>query len=44
VKTYVLDASALFAFLQNKSGAQKVNGLKKVAVQEPENSLMSAVK
>jgi predicted nucleic acid-binding protein len=43
VKTYVFDASALFAFLQNKSGAQKVNELLKAAVQERADILMSAV-
>ena len=43
MKTYVLDASALFAFLQNKSGAQKVNGLLKEAVRGRANILMSAV-
>lgn len=43
MKTYVLDASALFAFLQNKPGAQKVNELLKEAVQERADILMSAV-
>ena len=43
MKTYVLDASALFAFLQNKPGAHKVNELLKEAIRERIELLMSAV-
>jgi len=44
VKTYVLDASALYVFLQNKPAANKVNQLLKEAVRERAEILMSAVK
>jgi predicted nucleic acid-binding protein len=43
VKTYVLDASALFVFLQNKPAANKVNQLLKEAIRERAEILMSAV-
>jgi len=43
VKTYVLDASALFVFLLDKPGAHKVNELLKEAVQERAEILMPAV-
>ena len=43
MKTYVLDASALFAFLLDKPGAHKVNELLKEAVQERAEILMPAV-
>lgn len=43
MKTYVLDASALFVFLQNKPAANKVNELLKEAVRERAEILMSAV-
>jgi predicted nucleic acid-binding protein len=43
MKTYVLDASALFAFLQKKPGAYKVNELLKGAMHERAKILMSAV-
>jgi predicted nucleic acid-binding protein len=43
VKTYVLDASALYVFLQNKPAANKVNQLLKEAVRERAEILMSAV-
>jgi ribonuclease VapC len=43
VKTYVFDASALFAFLQQKPGANKVNELLKEAMRERAAILMSAV-
>jgi len=43
VKTYVLDASALYVFLQNKPAANKVNHLLKEAVRERAEILMSAV-
>ena len=43
MKTYVLDASALFAFLQKKPGANKVNDLLKDAVHGRAAIFMSAV-
>jgi predicted nucleic acid-binding protein len=43
VKTYVLDASALFVFLQNKATAGKVNQLLKEAVRGRAEILMSVV-
>ena len=43
MKTYVLDASALFAFLQKKSGAYRVNELLKEAMHGRARVLMSAV-
>ncbi len=43
MKTYVLDASALFAFLQKKPGAYKVNELLKEAMHGRAKVLMSAV-
>jgi predicted nucleic acid-binding protein len=43
MKTYVLDASALIAFLQKSPGAYKVNELLKDARQERAKVLMSAV-
>src|ERR671922_189696 len=43
MKTYVFDASALFAFLQNKPGAHKVNELLKEAIRGRIELLMSAV-
>jgi predicted nucleic acid-binding protein len=43
VKTYVFDASALFAFLQKKPGANKVNELLKDAVRGRAEIVMSAV-
>jgi predicted nucleic acid-binding protein len=43
MKTYVLDASALLAFLQKTPGAHKVNELLKEALQERAKVLMSAV-
>ena len=43
MKTYALDASALFVFLLDKPGAHKVNELLKEAVQERAELLMSAV-
>jgi len=43
VKTYVLDASALFAFLQNKPSAHKVNELLKEAMRGRVEVLMSTV-
>ena len=43
MKTYVLDASALIAFLQKTPGAYKVNELLKEALQERAKVLMSAV-
>ena len=43
MKTYVLDASALIAFLQKSSGAYKVNELLKEAMQGRAKLLMSAV-
>ena len=43
MKTYVLDASALIAYLQRTAGAYKVNELLKEARQERAKVLMSAV-
>src|SRR5208282_4631911 len=43
MKTYVLDARALFAFLQKKPGAYKVNELPKKAMHGRAKVLMSAV-
>ena len=43
MKTYVLDASALFAFLQKKPAAHKVNELLKEAMRGRADILMSAV-
>jgi predicted nucleic acid-binding protein len=43
MKTYVLDASALFAFLRNKPGASKVTELLKEAKRGRAKLLMSAV-
>jgi len=43
VKTYVLDASAVFAFLQKKPNANKVNELLKEAMRGRADVLMSAV-
>jgi predicted nucleic acid-binding protein len=43
MKTYVLDASALFAFLRKKPGAVKVNELLKEAMGERVRLLISAV-
>jgi len=43
MKTYVLDASALFAFLQKTPGAGKVNELLKQAMRRHAQLLMSAV-
>ncbi len=43
MKTYVLDASALFAFLQKKPGASKVNELLKDALRGRAAIYMSAV-
>jgi predicted nucleic acid-binding protein len=43
MKTYVLDASALFAFLQNTSAGPKVNELLKQATRGNARILMSAV-
>ena len=43
MKTYVLDSSALFAFLQKKTGAYKVNELLKEAMDGRGRVLMSAV-
>jgi predicted nucleic acid-binding protein len=43
MKTYVLDASALIAFLQKTAGAHRVNELLKEAQQERAKVLMSAV-
>jgi ribonuclease VapC len=43
MKTYVLDASALFAFLRNKPGASKVTELVKEAKRGHAKLLMSAV-
>lgn len=43
MKTYVLDASALIAFLQKSPGAYKVNELLKEALQERAKVLISAV-
>ena len=43
MKTYVLDASALLAFLQRTPSAYKVNDLLKEALQERAKVLMSAL-
>ncbi len=43
MKTYVLDASALLAYLQNKPSGKKVNGLLKEALRGRAEVLMSAV-
>jgi|SRR5208337_1749543 len=43
MKTYVLDASALFAFLRDKPGASKVDELLKEAMRGRAKLLMSAV-
>jgi predicted nucleic acid-binding protein len=43
MKTYVFDASALFAFLQQKPGAPKVNELLKEAMRGRAAIFMSAV-
>jgi ribonuclease VapC len=43
MKTYVFDASALFAFLQDRPGASKVDELLKEARRERAKLLMSAV-
>ena len=43
MKTYVLDASAVFAFLQKKPAARKVNELLKEAMRGKADILMSAV-
>jgi predicted nucleic acid-binding protein len=43
VKTYVFDASALFAFLQKRHGAVKVNELLKESLRGRARVLMSAV-
>jgi len=43
MKTYVLDASALFAFLQKAPGAYRVNELLKEAIHGRAKVLMSAV-
>lgn len=43
MKTYVLDASALYVFLQNKPAANKVSQLLKEAVRERAEILMSAI-
>src|ERR1700730_15705343 len=43
MKTYVFDASALFAFLQDKPGASNVEGLLTEARRGREKVLMSAV-
>jgi predicted nucleic acid-binding protein len=43
VKTYVFDASALFAFLQKRPGAPKVNRILKGAMRGEVQILMSAV-
>jgi predicted nucleic acid-binding protein len=43
MKTYVLDASALFAFLQKKPGAYRINELLKEAMHGRAKVLMSAV-
>ena len=43
MKTYVFDASALFAYLQKTPGAAKVNELLKQAIRGPARVLMSAV-
>ena len=43
MKTYVFDASALFAFLQKKPGALRVNQMLKDAMRRQAQILMSAV-
>lgn len=43
MKTYVLDASALFSFLQKKTSASKVSELLKEAMRGRADVLMSAV-
>jgi predicted nucleic acid-binding protein len=43
LKTYVFDASALFAFLQRKAGALQVNEILKQAIRGRAEILMSAV-
>jgi predicted nucleic acid-binding protein len=43
MKTYVLDASALFAYLRSRPGAPKVNELLKEAIRGRAKLLMSAV-
>ena len=43
MKTYVFDASALFAYLQNKPAATKVNELLKEATRDRADILMSAL-
>lgn len=43
MKTYVFDASALLAFLQNKPAASKVSELLKEAMRDRAEILMSAV-
>jgi predicted nucleic acid-binding protein len=43
MKTYVLDASAVFVFLQKKPGATKVNEILKHAMRDHAQVLMSAV-
>ena len=43
MKTYVFDASALFAFLRDKPGANKVSGLLEEAMRGRSRILMSAV-
>jgi predicted nucleic acid-binding protein len=43
MKTYVLDASALFAFLQDTPGAAKVDDLLREAMRGRARALMSAV-
>jgi len=43
MKTYVFDASALFAYLQKTAGASKVNQLLKEAVRGSARVMMSAV-
>ena len=43
MKTYVLDASALYVYLQDKPAANKVNQLLKESVRERAEILMSAV-
>lgn len=43
MKTYVFDASALFAYLQNKPSAKKVSELLKEAMRGRAEILMSAV-
>ena len=43
MRTYVLDASALFALLEGKPGAIKVKGILQEAMRERADVLMSAV-